>query len=126
MVNVVVLIGRQARDADLRTTSSGVSVASFTLAVDRPFKDSAGKRECDFIDCVAWRQSGEFIAQYGGKGRLCAVRGRLAIRQYDGKDGSKRRVAEVVCDEVRLLDRPATDGGRREERSANADDEAPW
>ena len=103
MLNRVVLIGRLVRDPELRYTQSGVAVVSFTLAVDRNFKNAQGEREADFIDIVAWRQLAENCAQYLAKGKLAAVDGSLQIRAYTGNDGVKRRAAEVVADTVRFL-----------------------
>lgn len=106
MLNRVILIGRLTRDPELRVTSqSGVSVATFTVAVDRPYQNQ-GQRETDFIDCVAWRRLAETVAEHMRKGRLVAVEGRLQIRTYETQDGQRRRVAEVVADDVRFLDRP--------------------
>jgi single-strand DNA-binding protein len=107
MLNRIILIGRLTRDPELRVTSqSGVPMASFTVAVDRPFQNQGGQRETDFIDCVAWRRLAETVAEHMRKGRLIAVEGRLQIRNYETQDGQKRRVAEVVADDVRFLDRP--------------------
>ena len=111
MVNVVVLVGRLVRDPELRYTPSGVAVGSFTLAVDRPFANRQGECETDFIDVVVWRRLAETVAQHLQKGRLVAVNGRLQIRSYETTDGQRRRVAEVVADDVRFLDRPR-EGGR--------------
>ena len=101
MLNHITIMGRLTRDPELRRTGSGIAVASFTLAVDRDFapKDG-GDRECDFIDCVAWRQTGEFVSKYFTKGRMAVVSGRLQIRGWTDKDGNKRRTAEVVADNV--------------------------
>jgi single-strand DNA-binding protein len=89
------------RDPELRRTGSGVAVASFTLAVDRDYsgKDS-GEKETDFIDCVAWRNTGEFVAKHFAKGRMAVASGRLQIRAWTDKDGNKRRTAEVIADNV--------------------------
>lgn len=106
MLNRIVLIGRLTRDPEMRYTPQGVPVASFSLAVDRPFANQQGQRETDFIDCIAWRKLGETVGNHLTKGRLVAVEGRLQVRSYETQDGSKRRVAEVVCDSVRFLDRP--------------------
>lgn len=106
MLNRIILIGRLTRDPELRYTPQGVPVASFSLAVDRPFTNQSGQRETDFIDCVAWRKLGETVSNHLSKGRLAAVEGRLQIRSYEAQDGSKRRVAEVIADNVRFLDRP--------------------
>ena len=103
MINRIVLVGRLTRDPELRYTQSGVAVVSFSLAVDRNFKNAQGEREADFIDIVAWRQLAENCAQYLGKGKLAAVDGSLQIRSYTGNDGVKRRAAEVVADSVRFL-----------------------
>ena len=101
MLNHIVIMGRLARDPELRRTGSGIAVTSFRLAVDRDFapKDG-GERETDWIDCVAWRQTGEFVSKYFTKGRMAVVSGRLQIRNWTDKDGNKRRTAEVVADNV--------------------------
>jgi single-strand DNA-binding protein len=105
MYNRIILIGRLTRDPELRYVPSGAPVASFTLAVDRPFRDQQGNRETDFIDIVAWRKLAEQVSQYMSKGRMVAVEGRLQIRSYETQDGQKRKVAEVVADGIRFLDR---------------------
>lgn len=117
MLNVVVLIGRLVRDPELRHTPNGVPVGNFTLAVDRSFTNQQGEREADFIDIIVWRRLAETVAQHLTKGRLVAVNGRLQIRSYETADGQRRRVAEVVADDVRFLDRPR-------ERSAGGDSSA--
>ncbi|HHT72021.1 MAG: single-stranded DNA-binding protein [bacterium] len=106
MLNKVILIGRLTRDPELRYTASGIPVGRFTLAVDRSFTNQQGERETDFIDIVVWRKLAEVCANNLGKGRLVAVEGRLQIRSYETQDGQKRRVAEVVADNVRFLDWP--------------------
>ena len=97
MLNHIVIMGRLVRDPELRRTGSGIAVASFRVAVDRDFapKDG-GERKADFIDCVAWRQTGEFISKYFTKGRMIVVDGRLEMRDWTDKDGNKRTSAEVV------------------------------
>ncbi len=101
MLNHIVIMGRLTRDPELRRTGSGIAVASFTVAVDRDFGNrDNGERETDFIDCVAWRQTGEFVSKYFTKGRMAVVSGRLQIRNWTDKDGNKRRSAEVVADNV--------------------------
>ena len=101
MLNHITIMGRLTRDPELRRTGSGVAVASFTVAVDRDFSGrDGGERETDFIDCVAWRQTGEFISKYFTKGRMIIVEGRLEMRDWTDKDGNKRRTAEVVADNV--------------------------
>ena len=101
MLNHITIMGRLTRDPELRRTGSGIAVASFSLAVDRDFSPrDGGERETDFIDCVAWRQTGEFVSKYFTKGRMAVVSGRLQIRGWTDKDGNKRRTAEVVADNV--------------------------
>ena len=101
MLNHITIMGRLTRDVELRRTGSGIAVASFTVAVDRDFGNrDGGERETDFIDCVAWRQTGEFVSKYFTKGSMIVVSGRLQIRNWNDKDGNKRRSAEVVADNV--------------------------
>lgn len=100
-LNKVILMGRLTRDPELRTTNNGTSVASFSMAVERDFKNrETGERETDFIDIVAWRNTAEFAARYFQKGQLAAVEGRLQIRDWTDTDGHKRRAAEVVAQSV--------------------------
>ena len=101
MLNHIVLMGRLTRDPELRRTGSGIAVASFSLAVDRDFGSrDGGEKETDFIDIVAWRNTAEFVSKYFTKGRMAVVSGRLQIRNWNDKDGNKRRSAEVVADNV--------------------------
>ena len=102
MLNHIVLMGRLTRDPELRRTGTGTPVAAFTLAVDRDFGNNreTGERETDFIDIVAWRGTAEFVSKYFAKGRMAVVSGRLQIRNWNDKDGNKRRSAEVVADNV--------------------------
>ncbi len=101
MLNHIVIMGRLARDPELRHTQSGTPVASFRLAVDRDFKDkNTGERQTDWIDVVAWRGTGEFVSRYFAKGRMAVVEGRLQIRDWTDKDGNRRTAAEVVADNV--------------------------
>ena len=112
MLNHITIMGRLTRDPELRRTGSGIAVASFTLAVDRDFSPKdGGERETDFIDCVAWRQTGEFVSKYFTKGRMAVVSGRLQIRNWNDKDGNKRRSAEVVADNVYFGDSRREDQG---------------
>ena len=99
MLNHITIMGRLTRDPELRRTGSGTAVASFTVAVDRDFGGrDGGEKETDFIDCVAWRSTGEFVSKYFTKGSMIVVSGRLQIRSWTDKDGNKRRTAEVVAD----------------------------
>lgn len=105
MLNHITIMGRLTRDPELRRTGSGVAVAGFTLAVDRDFSSKdGGEKETDFIDCVAWRQTGEFVSKYFTKGRMAVVSGRLQIRSWTDKEGNKRRTAEVIADQVYFAD----------------------
>jgi single-strand DNA-binding protein len=105
MLNRVVLIGRLANDPELKYTPSGIAVANFTIAVNR-VPNAQGEREADFVPIVVWRQSAEFAANYLTKGRLVAVDGRLQIRSWVAQDGTRRKQAEVVADNLKSLDRP--------------------
>ena len=100
MLNEVTLMGRLTRDPELRRTGSGVAVASFSLAVDRDYAAQGAEKETDFVDIVAWRNTAEFVSKYFTKGRMAVVSGRLQIRNWQDKDGNKRRTAEVVADNV--------------------------
>ena len=120
MLNHIVLMGRLTRDPELRRTGSGVAVASFTLAVDRDFGSrEGGERETDFIDIVAWRNTAEFVSKYFTKGRMAVVSGRLQIRNWNDKDGNKRRTAEVVADNVYFGDSRRDGAGGGFEQSFN-------
>ena len=101
MLNHITIMGRLTRDPELRRTGSGIAVASFSLAVDRDYSPKdGGDRETDFIDCVAWRHTGEFVSKYFTKGSMIVVSGRLQIRSWTDMEGNKRRTAEVVADNV--------------------------
>lgn len=106
MLNRIVLIGRLTKDVDLRFTTTGKPTANFTLAVDRPYRNQQGEKEADFIPVVVWNKLAEHCANYIGKGRLVAVDGRLQIRSYDGNDGQRKYITEVVAETVKFLDRP--------------------
>jgi single-strand DNA-binding protein len=105
-MNHIVLIGRLTSDPELRYTPNGAAVATFDLAVDRPVPNQQGQREADFIRIICWQKVAENVANYIKKGRLAAVEGRLQIRTYETEDRQKRRVAEVVANQVQFLDRP--------------------
>lgn len=100
MLNHIVIMGRMTRDPELRKTPNGTSVASFTLAVDRDLTPKGGEKETDFIDCVAWAGTADFVSGYFFKGSMAVVDGRLQIRDWKDKDGNKRRSAEVVANRV--------------------------
>lgn len=99
MLNHITIMGRLTRDPELRRTGSGIAVASFTVAVDRDYSGrDGGEKETDFIDCVAWRQAGEFVSKYFTKGRMIVVSGRLQVRNWKDKDGNNRRSTEVIAE----------------------------
>ena len=109
MLNRIILMGRLTRDPELRHTQTGTPVASFSLAVDRDFKDkTTGEKSTDFIDIVAWRQTAEFVSRFFTKGRMAVVEGRLQLRDWTDRDGNKRRTAEVIADNVYFGDLEAT------------------
>jgi len=111
VLNRIVLIGRLTKDPELRYTPNGKAVASFTLAVDRSFKNQQGEREADFINIVVWGTQAENCANYLAKGKLAAVDGRLQIRSFEGQDGQRRWITEVVADNVRFLSPKGGSGG---------------
>ena len=115
MLNRIILMGRLTRDPELRHTQTGTPVASFSLAVDRDFKDkTTGEKSTDFIDIVAWRQTAEFVSRFFTKGRMAVVEGRLQIRDWTDKDGGKRRSAEVVVDNVYFGESKRREGESRD------------
>lgn len=115
-MNKIFLIGRLTKDPELRYTPSGAAVASFTLAVDRRFTSQSGEKEADFINIVVWNKAAENCAKYLTKGRQTAVEGRLQIRSYDGNDGQKRWVTEVIADNVEFLSTGQGQGGGTQQR----------
>jgi single-strand DNA-binding protein len=120
MLNHITIMGRLVRDPELRRTGNGIAVASFTLAVDRDFPNKeTGEKEADFIDCVAWRQTGEFVSKYFTKGRMAVVSGRLQIRKWQNDQGENRYSTEVVADNVYFGD------SKREGNTENTPTPAP-
>ena len=113
MLNRTCLMGRLTRDPELRNTQTGIPVCSFSIACDRNFKNANGERETDFFDCVAWRQTAEFVSRHFTKGRMAVVEGRLQIRDWTDKEGGKRRSAEVIADNVYFGDSKKDDQGSR-------------
>ncbi|MEW9675378.1 single-stranded DNA-binding protein [Lentibacillus sp. L22] len=104
MLNRVVLVGRLTKDPDLRYTATGVAVANFTIAVNRPFSNQQGEREADFINCVVWRRAAENLANYMKKGNMIGVDGRVQTRRYEGQDGKTVFVTEIVAESVQFLE----------------------
>jgi single-strand DNA-binding protein len=119
MINRVIIVGRLTADPSLRYTAGGVAVCSFTLAVNRPFTNQKGEREADFIQCVAWRKAGENVANFLRKGNLVGVDGRLQTRSYEGQDGKRVYVTEVVADSVQFLEPKGKSTG--EPKNANTE-----
>ena len=111
MLNKIILMGRLTRDPELRRTGSGTAVASFSLAVERDYKDQSGEKETDFIDVVAWRGTGEFVSKYFTKGRMAVVEGRLQVRSWKDTEGNNRRSTEVVAENVYFGDSKKADVG---------------
>lgn len=117
MINNVVLVGRLTKDPDLRYTSSGSAVATFTLAVSRSFTNQSGDREADFINCVIWRKPAETLANYTRKGSLIGVVGRIQTRNYENQQGQRVYVTEVVCDNFQMLESKNANDQRKQEPS---------
>lgn len=115
MLNKIFIMGRLTRDPELRRTQNGTAVTSFTLAVDRDFKNTDGTKDTDFIDVVAWRNTAEFVSKYFSRGRMAVVEGRLQLRDWTDKDGNKRRNAEVLANNIYFGDakRDADSGAAR-------------
>jgi single-strand DNA-binding protein len=125
MLNRIILIGRLTKDPELRYTPNGVAVAKFTLAVDRSFKNQQGEKETDFINIVVWQKQAENVANYLLKGKLAAVEGRLQIRSFEGQDGQRRWVTEVVADTVRFLSPKSENSGSSGSDFIGAENEMP-
>ena len=117
MLNKIDVMGRLTRDVDLKTTPAGVSVASFALAVERDFAEG-GEKKTDFIDVVAWRQTAEFVSKYFTKGMMAVVSGRLQIREWQDKEGNKRKTAEIVADNVYFGEGKKDNGGSNQTKPA--------
>ena len=125
-MNSVILMGRLARDPELRHTQSGLPVASFTVAVNRRFANKeTNERQADFIDCVAWRHTAEFISKYFAKGRMIAVQGRLQVREWQDKDNNRRWSTEVQVEQAFFTGSKADSGGSGGGHSPFNDNDAP-
>ena len=111
MLNHITVMGRMTRDPETRYTRNNTPVCSFTLAVERDRKNEDGSRVTDFIDCVAWRSTAEFISKYFRKGSMAVAAGRLQLRDWTDKDGNKRRQAEILCENVYFGESKSTGGG---------------
>lgn len=110
MLNTAILMGRLTADPELRTTGNGISVTSFTIAVDRNYVRSGEQRQTDFINCIAWRNQAEFITRYFRKGSMIAVQGSIQVRRYEDRTGAKRTATEVVVDSVSFCGSKAESG----------------
>jgi single-strand DNA-binding protein len=119
MMNRVILVGRLTKDPELRYTPNGVAVATFTLAVNRSFTNQQGERETDFINCVVWRRPAENVANYLKKGSLAGVDGRVQTRNYDGQDGKRVYVTEILAESVQFLE-PRSAGGNSNDRGGDS------
>lgn len=124
-LNHITIMGRLTKDPELRRTGSGVAVTSFTLAVDRDYKDQSGKKETDFIECVAWRNSAEFVSKYFSKGRMAVVSGSLQKRKWVDKDGGNRETAEVVAEHIYFGDSKNSNAAADTAYEAPAENYAP-
>ncbi|HGA1234398.1 TPA: single-stranded DNA-binding protein [Streptococcus suis] len=118
MINNVVLVGRLTRDAELRYTPSNVAVATFTLAVNRSFKNEAGEREADFINCVIWRQAAENLANWAKKGALIGITGNIQTRHYDNQQGQRVYVTEVIASNFQLLESRNNQSGQQNQSNS--------
>ena len=116
MLNNVSLVGRLTKDVELRYTQSNVAVATFTLAVNRTFKNENGEREADFINCVMWRQQAENLANWAKKGALIGITGRIQTRSYDNQQGQRVYVTEVVAEQFQLLESKGQQGNQGQQR----------
>jgi single-strand DNA-binding protein len=119
MMNRVVLVGRLTKDPELRYTPNGVPVATFTLAVNRPFANQQGQREADFLNCVVWRKPAENVANYLKKGSLAGVDGRIQTRSFDGQDGKRMYVTEVLVESVQFLEPKSNQTQQNSSQNAN-------
>jgi len=126
MINRVILVGRLTKDPDLRFTPSGVAVATFTLAVNRPFTNQNGERDADFIQVIVWRKAAEAVANYLRKGSLAGVDGRIQTRSYEAQDGRRVYVTEVVAESVQFLESKNKSQGQSHQQQPTAQNEDPF
>lgn len=122
MLNTITIMGRFTKDPEMRRTQSGTGVASFTIACERDFPDKhSGEKETDFFDCVAWHKTAEFVDNYFSKGKMAVVSGRLQTRSYDDKNGNKRKVTEILVNNIYFAD-----SNKKEENNGNFDTLSNW
>lgn len=122
-MNKAILCGRLTKDAELKTTSSGINYCNFIIAVDRKFKDANGNRQADFIACVAWRTTADFISKYFKKGNKIAVVGSIQTRSYEDQSGNKHLVTEVIVDEAEFVESKAASGNGQTAKQSSEPDE---
>lgn len=120
-MNKALIMGNLVRDPEMRTTQNQVPVCTFTVAVERRFKDTNGNRAADFINCVAWRQSAEFMTKYFHKGSRVVVIGAIQTRNYEDKDGNKRTATEIVVEEIHFGEKKASSGGQEQAPPPDSD-----
>lgn len=125
MLNVSIIMGRLTKDPEIKATNSGKAVALFTLAVERDFKNSEGKRETDFINCVAYGDTAEFVKVYMSKGSMAICIGRIQVRNYTDKDGNKRYVTEIICEKVNFGE-SKKDAGKAVDVQYTEPEDADW
>lgn len=125
MINNVTLVGRLTRDAELRFTGSGIAVASFNLAAERPYTSANGNKETDFIQCVVWKKTAEALSNYTRKGSLIGLTGRIQTRNYEGNDGKKVYVTEVVAENIKFLESKKTSDKQSSSNQGNYTKSAP-
>ncbi|EPA2134381.1 single-stranded DNA-binding protein [Streptococcus pyogenes] len=126
MINNIVLVGRMTKDAELRYTASQVAVATFTLAVNRRFKEQNGEREADFINCVIWRQSAENLANWAKKGALIGITGRIQTRNYENQQEQRVYVTEVVAESFQMLESRNSQQQSGQDNSSQNDNSQPF
>ena len=123
-MNKVILVGRLTKDPELKRTNSDISVANFSVAIDRKFKDQNGDKKADFFDCVAWRQSADFVCQYFKKGKPIAIVGSLQNRSWDDQNGNKRYKTEVIVEEINFVPEPKRDNRQSDDQFYSKPDSA--
>lgn len=121
MINRAILVGRLTKDPELRHTSNDIPVATFTLAVNRPYSNQSGEREADFIQCVVWRRQAETVDRFLSKGSLVGVEGRIQTRSYDDQDGNRKYITEIVCDSVQFLETKAMSENQSNESTTRSE-----
>ena len=125
MINKTILVGRLVKDAELRYTSTGVAVANFRMAVNRPFSNNNGEKEADYINCITWRKQAENLSQFTQKGDMIGIDGRIQTRSYDNNDKQRVFVTEVVADSVQFLQTKGNKNGQTQTQNSSAPQQSP-